>query len=363
MNEIEKNDEAGIDDYKRHNKRKVLFLVVLGLTLVALFFIVLNLDLRYISYVEMFKVIFDKDNPSNNPITKIILWNLYLPEVVSAILAGFALGIAGVVMQSVLRNPLASPYTLGVSNAAAFGASLGIVLGGGTIMGQSVVVIDITNPYFVTISAFMWAMVATGIIIALVKITKITAEAMVLAGVAISSIFAAGISLLQYIYNDTALSAIVFWQFGSLTKTNWSQLGIIAVVLIACVLYFMYRRWDFNALDTSDDTAKSLGINTNNLRIVSLMLSAILTAVVVSFMGVIGFIGLLGPHIVRRLIGNDNRYVLIGSMLVGAMILLVADCIGQNIANFTIPVGIITAFLGGPLFIYILVRGYRRSPS
>ena len=354
--------QDGISEYKAHNKRKILFLLALSLILIALYFIVLNIDLRYVSFGDMFNAIFNKGAAGNDPIVEVLIWTLYLPEVTSAILAGFALGIAGVVMQCVLRNPLASPYTLGVSNAAAFGAALGIIIGGGSIIGQSTIVIDITNPYFVAINAFVWAMIATLIIIALVKITKISAEAMVLAGVAISSIFGAGISLLQYV-SDTSLSAIVFWSFGSLTKANWSQLGLIAVILILSVIYFMYKRWDYNALDTGDDTAKSLGINTNNLRLISLILSAILTAIVVSFMGVIGFVGLLGPHIVRRLIGNDNRYVLIGSMLVGAMILLVADCIGQNIANFTIPVGIITAFLGGPLFIYILIRGYRRSPS
>jgi len=367
MNEdipVEQESPSGVASYKSHNKRKILFLIVLLCSLVVLSFITLNIDLRYISYGEMFRVIFDRNNPNNNIISDILIWDLYIPRILSGILAGFALGIAGAVMQCVLRNPLASPYTLGVSNAAAFGASMGIVLlGGGAILGQSIVTIDISNPYIVTISAFFWAMVATMIIVVLVKVTKVSSEAMVLAGVAVSSIFAAGISLLQYIYNDMALSAIVFWQFGSLGKANWDQLTLIFVVLIACVIYFFYKRWDFNALDTGDDTARSLGVDTNSLRITTLILSAVLTAVVVSFMGVIGFVGLLGPHIVRRILGNDNRYVLIGSMIVGALVLVIADCFGQNIADFTIPVGIITSFLGGPIFIYILIRSYRRTST
>jgi len=354
-------DNEGINAYRSHNKRKILFLIALLCSLVILSFITLNIDLRYISYGEMFDVIFHRGDPNNNLISDILIWDLYIPRIVSGILAGCALGAAGAVMQCVLRNPLASPYTLGVSNAAAFGASLGIVfLGGGAILGQSIVTIDISNPYIVTISAFMWAMIATLVIIILVKVTKVSSEAMVLAGVAVSSIFAAGISLLQYIYNDMALSAIVFWQFGSLGKASWDQLTLIFVVLIVCIIFFIYKRWDYNALDTGDDTARSLGIDTNSLRITTLILSAVLTAVVVSFMGVIGFVGLLGPHIVRRIIGNDNRYVLIGSMIVGALVLVIADCFGQNIANFTIPVGIITSFLGGPIFIYILIRSYRR---
>ena len=354
-------DGMGIEGFRKHNRKMVLFVLsmILLTAATALAALCMNTDLGLSSVIG---IMFDKYGPGVDPIDSILVWDLGLPRIVSALLAGVALGAAGAVMQCVLRNPLGSPYTLGISNAAAFGASIGIVLfGGGVIVGQSSAFVQIDNPYIVTASAFMWSMIATAIIIVLVKVTKVSPETMVLAGVALSSIFSAGISLLQYIFNEYALSTIVFWQFGSMGKASWEELGLIFVVCIVASLYFMYNRLDYNALDAGDDVASSLGVNVNRTRILTLVLAALVTSIVVSFMGIIAFIGLLGPHIVRRFVGNDHRYLIPGSMLMGAIILLVSDCIGQNIADFTIPVGIITSFLGGPLFLYLLIRGYRKK--
>jgi ABC-type Fe3+-siderophore transport system, permease component len=327
-------------------------------------FVTLKIDIGSISLGELFLIIFDKHNPNNKPEDVILIWKLYIPRIVSALLAGFALGVAGAVMQCVLRNPLGSPYTLGVSSAAAFGASLGIVvLGGGIVLGQSDAKILIENPYIVAMSAFLWAIVATMVIVLLVKRTKISPETMVLAGVAISSIFGAGISALQYIFSDVALSSIVFWQFGSLGKANWNELGLTAVVAVIVIAYFFMKRWDYNALGSGPDVAKSLGIDVDHIQIITLIGAALITALVVSFMGIIAFVGLLGPHIIRMLVGNDYRYLIPGSMALGALILLIADCVGQNMFTFTLPVGIITSFLGGPLFLYLLIKGYRRRPA
>ena len=350
----------GIEGFMAHNRRKTLFIVVLTILTTTASFVALGYNTD-VPLDKLLGVLFDRGNPSNDFIDDILVWDLGIPRILSAILAGIALGVAGAVMQCVLRNPLGSPYTLGVSNAAAFGASIGIViLGGGLVAGQSTAHVVVNNPFIVTVSAFAWAMIATGIIIALVKITKVSPETMVLAGVALSSIFSAGISLLQYMYNEYALSTIVFWQFGDMGKASMEQLYLIAAVAFVACAYFLYHRLDYNALDVGDDVASSLGINVNRLRILSLILASVLTAIVVSFMGVIAFIGLLGPHIVRRFLGNDHRHILIGSMIMGALILVVSDCIGQNITDFTLPVGIITSFLGGPLFLYLLVRGYRK---
>ncbi len=357
MARTENEDEIG---YSRVSKLRVFVIVFLATAAVASALATLTIDLGSMTFFDVIRVIFDKGNPENTRSQVILVWDIYLPRIASGILAGFALGVAGAIMQCVLRNPIGSPYTLGISNAAAFGASLGIVMRGGEVVGQSHASIVISNPYIVTGSAFLWAMIGTGIIIALVKITRVDANTMVLAGVAISSIFAAGISALQYIYNDYALSAIVFWQFGSLGKATWSELLIVAVVVIPALIYFFWRRWDYNALDSGPDIARSLGVNVERLRIASMVLSAVVTAVVVSFMGIIAFVGLLGPHIVRLIIGNDHRYLIPGSMLVGAIILLIADCVGQCAFDFTLPVGIITSFLGGPLFLFLLIRGYRK---
>ena len=319
------------------------------------------MDLGSLSFFDVLHILFNRDDPAISRSDRILVWDIYMPRVMCGILAGFALGVSGAVMQCVLRNPLGSPYTLGISNAAAFGASVGIVINGGAIIGQSQATIVINNPYLVTACAFIMAMIGTGIIVLLVTITKVDANTMVLAGVAISSIFAAGISALQYLYNEYALSAIVFWQFGSLGKATWSELGLVAAVTIPIIIYFFWKRWDFNALDNGPDVARSLGVNVDNLRLIALILSALMTAAVVSFMGIIAFIGLLGPHMVRMILGNDHRYLLPGSMFLGASILLVADCFGQSMFEFTLPVGIITSFLGGPLFLFLLIKGYKRG--
>ena len=353
-------NNRGIEGFKKHNHRMVLFILfmIALTTITAIAALCINSDLDLTSVLN---ILFNRYGPDVDVIDSSIVWNLSLPRIMSALLAGMALGAAGAVMQCVLRNPLGSPYTLGISNAAAFGASIGIVLlGGGIIVGQSSAFVQIDNPYIVTASAFTWSMIATAIIIILVKVTKVSPETMVLAGVALSSIFSAGISLLQYIFNEYALSTIVFWQFGSMGKATWEELSLILVVCIITGLYFMYNRLDYNALDAGDDVAASLGVNVNMTRILTLVLAALVTSIVVSFMGIIAFIGLLGPHIVRRFVGNDHRYLIPGSMLMGAIILLISDCIGQNIADFTIPVGILTSFLGGPLFLYLLIRGYRK---
>ncbi|MBQ8179068.1 MAG: iron ABC transporter permease [Candidatus Methanomethylophilaceae archaeon] len=349
------------DSYSRYNRRRTAALVTLAAIMIVSAITTLKLDVGSIPIPDIVRILIDRDNPANDASDVILIWNLYLPRIACGILAGFGLGIAGTVMQCVLRNPLGSPYTLGISNAAAFGAALGIVLGGGAIVGQSSASVSFTNPYFITICAFLWSMIATGVIIALVKLTTVSAETMVLAGVAISSIFSAGISALQYIFNDTALSMIVFWQFGSLGKAGWEELTIVAAVVLIASAFFIWKRWDFNALESGAEVAQSLGIDVQSLRLVSLLLSALVTSVIVSFMGVIAFIGLLGPHMIRLAMGNDHRYLLPGSMLLGAIILLISDCVGQTLLPFVLPVGIITSFLGGPLFLYLLVKGYRRK--
>lgn len=336
-------------------------MLALAFMTLAVALVTLTLDLGSLSFFDVLHIIFNKNDPSISRSDRILVWDIYMPRIACGLLAGFALGVSGAVMQCVLRNPLGSPYTLGISNAAAFGASVGIVLNGGAIIGQSQATIMIDNPYLVTASAFIWAMIGTGIIVLLVTITKVDANTMVLAGVAISSIFSAGISALQYIYNEYALSAIVFWQFGSLGKATWDELKIVAAVAIPIIVFFIWKRWDFNALDNGPDVAKSLGVNVDGLRIATLVLSALMTAVVVSFMGIIAFIGLLGPHMIRMIIGSDHRYLIPGSMFLGAIILLIADCVGQSLFTFTLPVGIITSFLGGPLFLFLLIKGYKRG--
>lgn len=348
------------EGYLKYTKKKVSFIIGLIILLFAMSIFTIRLGDTGLSYFDIIRYIFHPDGSWNST----VIWDLRLPRIVAAILAGSALGIAGAVMQGILRNPLASPFTLGISNAAAFGASIGIlVLHGGIMVGSSAAYANINNPFIVTASAFAFAMLATVVILALVKLTACTPETIVLAGLAISSIFSAGLAFLQYIANDVALSAIVFWQFGSLNKVTWDNLTIIAVVLLMAASYFIAKRWDYNSMEAGEDVAKGLGVNISSTRLVGLTISAVLTSVVVSFMGIIGFIGLIGPHLVKRIVGNDNRYVLVGSMLMGSLVLLLSHIVGTYAFKVSIPVGIITSAIGGPLFIYILIRGNRKKCS
>ncbi len=288
-----------------------------------------------------------------------VIWNIRMVRIIGALLAGAGLAVAGVVMQCILRNPLASPFTLGISSAAAFGASFGIIfLGAGSAMTS---IISISNPYVTTLCAFLFSLLATGSILLLTKITRVSAETIILAGVAINVMFSAGLSFMQYIATDSQLGNIVAWTFGDLGKATWSWDYLILLVFLPVTLYFVYKRWDYNALDTGEDTAKGLGVNTERERIVGMILTSVLSAVIVSFFGIIAFIGLLAPHIARMMIGSDHRYLIPLSIIIGAIILILADGVGQVILYpSVIPVGIITSMLGGPLFIYLLIRRYRK---
>lgn len=354
----ESESPEGVSAYLRYNRRQTYVLIFLTAVLVVLGLKSIATGSMNITFTEVIGILLNGGTGTEG----IVVWHLRLPRVVAAILAGAALGVAGTVMQCVLRNPLGSPFTLGISNAAAFGAAVGIILlGGGAVVGTTNAIISVNNPYLVTICAFTFSMVATAVMIILVKVTNVTPEAMVLAGIALGSLFSAGLAALQYFSDDTTISSIVYWQFGNLGKITWNHNLIIFIALTIVVTYFIIKRWDYNALDAGEDVAKGLGINTERTRVIGMVASSAITAVVVSFAGIIGFIGLVAPHMVRRIVGNDHRFLLPGSMLVGSLILLASDTVGRSMFAFTIPVGIITAFIGAPLFLYLLIRGYRRD--
>lgn len=294
-----------------------------------------------------------------------IIWQIRLPRVLTAIVAGLGLAVSGAVMQKVLNNPLGSPFTLGISQAAAFGAAFAIiVLGAGAVnnpgsAGSSVggaVMMD--SPYLVTISAFAFSLISAFVILGLAKYTRATPETMILTGVALGSLFSAGFSGLQYIADPDRLQSVVFWTFGDVGKTTWSDLGIIAVVALVGSVYFVYNSWNYNLLSAGDETAESLGVDVAAVRMRGMLTASFITAVVTSFVGIIGFVGLVVPHIVRKTIGGDDRFVIPFSCVVGAVLLLLSDTVARTLfAPLVLPVGILTSFLGAPLFIYLVIKG------
>ncbi|MBS3781284.1 MAG: iron ABC transporter permease [Candidatus Thermoplasmatota archaeon] len=343
------------DKYQEYISKKVLFLLVSVVFLIICLLISISIGSSSITIHDVLYAFLRKGEEWKVQ----IIWQIRIPRVLSAILAGLGLSIAGVAMQSILRNPLGSPYTLGVSQAAAFGAaSAVIVLGAGSTQSSSADSVILNNPYLITISAFFWALVSTAGILSLSKLRNATPETLVLAGIAIGSLFTAGMTSLQYFASDIELAAVIFWTFGDLGKSTWRDFGIMVVVLIPILIYFIWNSWNYNALDSGDETAKSLGVDVEKTRMHGMLLSSLAAAVIVSFFGIIGFVGLVVPHIVRKVIGGDERYLIPASAIFGAAFLLASDTVARTIiAPIILPVGILTSFLGAPLFIYLLVKG------
>jgi iron complex transport system permease protein len=340
--------------YQKFINKKILFIVVSIILL--LFFIILGITLgsARITILEILKVFVGKGNPTNAQ----IIWKIRLPRVLSAVLGGLALAVAGVAMQSILRNPLGSPFTLGLSNAAAFGAAFAVViLGAGTIQSSDSDAVLLNNPYLVSLSAFFWCLVATAAVLVVVRLRLATPETMILMGIVIGSLFSASTTAIEYFADDIELVSIIFWTFGNLGRADWQSFFILLAVVATGTVYFILNSWNYSALNAGDETAESLGVNTNRIRIVGMLVASLMTAVVVTFFGIIAFVGLVVPHIVRWFVGNDERFLLPATSVFGGLFLLVSDIIARTIISpVVLPVGVLTSFLGAPLFLYLLIR-------
>ncbi len=350
---------TGIEAYHRFTKKKFLILTILTFFVLALTVISVNAGAAALNPIEVIKSIIGM----GTELSSAVIWRIRMPRVFTAIIAGAGLSVAGCVMQNNLRNPLASPSTLGISNAAAFGANVAIILlGAGSIQSSTADAVIINNPYIVTLSSFVFSMVAMFMILGLAKLRGFTPETIVLAGVALGALFSAGITIIQYFAQDVQIAAAVFWTFGDLGRSSWTEVAIMAVIVAASVSYFIFRRWDYNALDNGEESAKSLGVNTERVRMGGTVVSALITSVAVSFLGIIGFVGLIGPQIMRRVIGSDHRFLIPASALAGSVILLASDTVARvAISPVVLPVGAITSILGAPLFLYLLMRGNKRK--
>ena len=342
--------------YKAHNVFVLMFL------LAALLFTAL-LSLRAGSYdtslVEITKAVFGKATDGK---VNTVVQNMRLPRILTAIIGGFGLGISGCVLQAILRNPLASASTLGISQGASFGAAFAIIVLGAGAQGSTVASMQFSNPMLISACAFVCSTGVSVIILALSRFKKITPEAMVLAGVALSAMFHGATTLLQFFANEIQLASVVFWSFGDLGRTGWKEVRLMAVVVLAATMYFLLSRWDYNALESGEQTAISLGVNVSRVRIINMVLCSITAAIIVSYIGIINFIGLVAPHIVRRFVGNNHAFLLPCSALMGAILLLLGDLAARMVISPVIlPIGAITSFLGAPLFLYLLFKGGARQ--
>ena len=345
-----KSENEHIDSlYKKNQTKSSGFLIGLAVLLL----VTVLLSLRAGSYetpiAELVKGIF---GVSSDKKINLIVQNNRLPRILTAILAGGGLGLAGCILQAVLRNPLASSSTLGVSQGATFGAAFAIVVLG----------FGATDKFGIPLCAFVGSIAVALVILGLSKFRQVSPEGIVLAGVAISSMFTGATTLIQYFANEVQLSTLVFWTFGDLGSTGWQDLGGMGIVVAILCVYCFAHRWDYNALLSGEETAVSLGVNVKRLTLVGMVLCCLTSSVVVANVGLISFIGLVAPHIVRMVVGNNHIYLIPGSVLGGATLLLLGDLFARTVISPVIlPIGAITSFLGGPLFLYLLFKGGKRQ--
>jgi len=283
------------------------------------------------------------------PTTRVIVWDFRLPYATMAVAIGLGLGLAGAEMQTILNNPLASPFTLGISSAAAVGASLAIVLG--------LALPGIPAGWMVAGNAFVFAILSALLLEAVARWGAMDSSGMVLFGIALVFSFNALVSLMQFIASAEDLQNLVFWTMGSLSRANWTTVGIMLAGFALMLPLALRDAWKLTALRLGEDRAASFGINIQRLRLTALLRISLLAALAVAFAGTISFIGLIAPHIARRLFGEDHRYYLPGSAVVGALILSLASIASKNLASGSIiPVGIVTSLVGVPFFLFVLLR-------
>ncbi|RDL47634.1 Hemin transport system permease protein HmuU [Ensifer sp. M14] len=285
---------------------------------------------------------------SGDQMATTILWQLRMPQTIMGVLVGACLGIGGLQMQTILCNPLASPFTLGFSAAAGFGAALAIMFGS-----------FLPLPGFVLVpaSAFFMTLLACALVYFVAALRGTTPEILVLAGIAVLFLFQSLQSLLQFMASPEVLQQIVFWLFGSLLKASWTTVSVTAVILAVCLPFVIRDSWRLTLLRLGDVNASSLGLSVDCLRRRSFVLVSLLTAAAVCFVGTIGFVGLIAPHVARAAVGEDHRFAVPMAATAGAIILLGASVFAKLISPAAvIPVGIITAIAGIPMLIVVIAR-------
>ena len=353
--------QTDLTAYNKYIRKKWIVLLVMVGLLFASAIASLSAGAANLSVLDILRTFFGGGNRQENA----IIWNVRMPRVATATVVGISLALSGCVMQNVLRNPLASASTLGVSQGASFGAAVAIVYFGAGIQvnaGGTASALTVTNPSMVTLCAFLGGIATTAVILGLARFRGTSPATMVLAGVAISSMFTGGTALIQYFADDVMVSTVVYWTFGSLGRAGWSEIAIIAVLTVISFGFFYGNRWNYNAMESGTHTAKSLGVPVDRLILLSMILCALISSVAVAFVGCISFIGLIASHIMRRFVGNDYRFLIPCSALCGSILLLLSDIVSRIlIAPTVLPIGALTSFLGAPLFLYLIVKGGKRK--
>lgn len=328
---------------KLERKRWLVLLAFIVISLVGLVFDIVT-GPSMLPVTEVVKALLGHE--TTDAITKVIVYDLRLPMALMALVVGAALGVGGAEIQTLLNNPMASPYTLGLAAAAGLGASMVIAFGS----------FGLPPAFAVPLGAFFMTMVASGILFLFASMRRFSSAMLVLVGIALLFLFQSMLSLIQFVAAPEVSQQILFWLFGSLTKATWNSVLIITGVTAVSVYLLSRDVWKLTALRLGEDRANSLGINLQWLRFKTLVIVALMTATAISFVGVIGFIGLVAPHVARMLVGEDQRFFLPGAMLVGAAFLSIASVLSKVIIPGALfPVGIVTSFVGVPFLFWIIL--------
>ncbi len=345
--------EIGRDLKAKRNRQRIV-IIGLAAAVVLLALAALFVGSSNMTFSESASALFGNGSPAHAR----IIWKVRVPRVLAAIVAGAGLSVSGLIMQTCLNNPMASPSTLGVSNAAVFGANLSIIGFAGGFLDTGHNAANYTagmNPYAASLMAFIFSALSILLVLGLCRLRSFRPGVVVLAGIAIGAVWTAATTVLQFYATDVGLSAAVVWTFGDLGRATYRTDLIMAILVIAGIVFFMILSWRFNALLSGDAAAKSLGVNVDLLRFLSMLIASLITAVCVSFLGIIGFVGIICPHTVKRILGQDHRVSIPASALFGSVLLLLADTASRSIGNGSaLPVGAITSLLGAPFFLAII---------
>ncbi|MBP2133071.1 iron complex transport system permease protein [Methanomicrobium sp. W14] len=339
------------DEYYSYTRKKTVFIIALVIVIILCIGIAASSGSADVTLPDAYNSILGKIFPESSESSwtaDVCLWKLRFPRIFMALFTGIALGVAGCAMQGALKNPLADPYMLGVASAAGLGATIAIVFGAGILAGT----------YLIIGNAFLFSLAAAGVIILIGEKKDGSAEAMILTGIALMFFFQAVTTFIAYFADSEAVKSAMFWMVGDLGKTSWGDFYYVIPIVAVVVPFIIWKSWDLNIVGGGDESAMSLGINVKHFRIMIVGLSSLLVAGVVSFVGAIGFIGLVSPHICRLIIGGDNRFLIPASGLMGAVFLIISDTIARTaLSPVIIPVGVITAFIGVPFFVYLILFG------
>lgn len=308
--------------------------------------VILNISIgsSFIAISEVLHVLYTGEGDGHSPM---IIWEIRLPMALMAVVVGASLGIGGCEIQTILRNPIASPYTLGISAAASFGAALGLILNANLF--------NVSETLAVTVNAFVCSFLVATAIYMFSRRRQIGKTAIILFGVALNFLFNSLTMILQYVADEDKLQSLIFWTFGSLLKTTWNKFFIVLAVLAVCFVILFKNAWKLTAMTLDDTKARSIGVDTAKVRRIVIFITSLLSAVAVCFVGTVGFVGLIAPHIARQLVGEDQRFFMPLSALIGAFMMSLAFVISKLVIRGVIlPIGLVTSVIGIPFFMIII---------